>query len=678
MNRVFYAQGGTGVQAILDANDLGAGDVIVVRGSLAGDITVAAQDAGVLLYGGDDAVIDGSVTVQSGASNVTIQRLRVAGTVTVQGASGFTLSESTVQGGVSLQGGSGAQIVYSTITGTGLELVGAVSNARIEHNTLQGSSVGIQVVAAAGAPGVGATGTTIIGNTVRGTQAGLRLAVEATLAVRGNDIRGVDGIGIDIAAVQSGQIRDNHIHHSATGVRYGAAATLADNRIWSNTTGVAVLASATQGFGFAGGVVAPNDIFGNTTGVNLTGQMRHQTVRGNTVGVTGSGTLGGASLEVANRILDNTTGVSAFTGTIQFNEFGRNDRAVVATSEQRIHHNVFFRNTTAGVLVEGRNDVRIVNNTFYAPTGDNVRIQGGSSEVELRNNILWVESGYDIYVANDSQAGFFSDYNNLYATGNGKVGYWTKDFVDVLDWQADIAVFDLHSIGATVVNPDWARPAFVDRAHDDYRILAPVAQLRFTSPSVDAGDAGADLGVPAGYTNLITNAGFENGLTGWTTNNGAGVRSADPVAFEGANYFIAGNVEEGFAEQTVDLVAAGHTAAQLDAQDLELVFGGRLRSYAQSPVDRGEITITFLNAARATIGSITLQADNTIDRWQLLGGRADIPVGARFATLHFRADRDNGTANDAYLDQAFVYVRAESDGTDMGAHGFAPTDQGLA
>ena len=79
----------------------------------------------------------------------------------------------------------------------------------------------------------------------------------------------------------------------------------------------------------------------------------------------------------------------------------------------------------------------------------------------MLHNTLWTEDGYDLFVANDSQTGFFSDFNNLYATGTGKVGFWTRDFFDVLDWQADIARFDLHSFGATVVNPDWARPRFV-------------------------------------------------------------------------------------------------------------------------------------------------------------------------------------------------------------------------
>ncbi len=44
--------------------------------------------------------------------------------------------------------------------------------------------------------------------------------------------------------------------------------------------------------------------------------------------------------------------------------------------------------------------------------------------MRLRNNILWVDAGYDLYVASDSQVGFNSDYNLLYKTGAGQVGLW--------------------------------------------------------------------------------------------------------------------------------------------------------------------------------------------------------------------------------------------------------------
>ncbi|MEQ8494665.1 MAG: right-handed parallel beta-helix repeat-containing protein, partial [Gammaproteobacteria bacterium] len=118
----------------------------------------------------------------------------------------------------------------------------------------------------------------------------------------------------------------------------------------------------------------------------------------------------------------------------------------------------------------------------YTPAGDLVRLIGGARDVSVLHNTLWTEDGYGLFVANDSQAGFFSDFNNLYASGNGKVGYWTRDFVDVLDWQADIARFDLNSVGATVVNPEWARPRFESRYNDAYALNPLFGSQRFTSP----------------------------------------------------------------------------------------------------------------------------------------------------------------------------------------------------
>ena len=54
------------------------------------------------------------------------------------------------------------------------------------------------------------------------------------------------------------------------------------------------------------------------------------------------------------------------------------------------------------------------------------------------------------------------------------------------DWQADVARFDLPSVGTTVVNPRWSEPRFFNRAQDDYRILDLTAGQRFSSPSSDA------------------------------------------------------------------------------------------------------------------------------------------------------------------------------------------------
>ena len=224
--------------------------------------------------------------------------------------------------------------------------------------------------------------------------------------------------------------------------------------------------------------------------------MQDQHVHGNSTGVSGTGSLVSTDLDHANLIEGNATGVD-FDGPIQFNRIAGNAVGIAARSRQLIAHNLIYRNTTAGLSVRGRTDVRIFNNTFYSPVGDLVRIEDGSSDVEVRNNIFWAEGGYDLYVANDSQAGFFSDYNTLHASGTGKLVHWVKDFTDVLDWQEDVHLFDLHSSGRTAVNPDWSEPRFLGRSFDDYRVFDLTARLRLSSPTIDAGDPLADQALPA-------------------------------------------------------------------------------------------------------------------------------------------------------------------------------------
>ena len=472
----------------------------------------------------------------------------------------------------------------------------------------------------------------------------------------------------NVAAAFTGLIESNAFHGATTGVNYAAAAALSANRIYGNTTGVvSTVAGSVNGLGFVG-TTLPNEISSNTTGVQLTGQMQNQHVFSNTTGVTGSGILGGADLDHANLIELNTTGVN-FTGPIQFNRIASNQVGIVAASNQLIDHNDIYRNIVQGVHITGRASVQIVSNTFYSPSGDQIRIDGASANIEIRDNILWSDAGYDIYVANDSTTGFFSDYNDLYSTGTGKLVFWTKDFTDILDWQEDVAQFDLHSIGTTRPNPLWAAPQFYNKGWDDYRVFDQSARQRSTSPTIDAGDPRTDLGQPAGQINLLTNPGFESGLTGWTVAPSGGVLSANPAPFAGANYFSAGSNTVTTVEQTVNLLAQGVSASDIDTKNLSAVFGGRIRSAAETTNDKGQLTITFLNSSQGTISQETVLASNVSDRWELVGDRLTIPAGTRFINYRFTATKQTGTTNDSYLDGAFLYVQDSSVAPNLGATG---------
>ncbi len=484
------------IQQVLDAYDLGPGDVILVDAGTYGAFAVAGDDGGVTILGpaSGEATITGSAQVS--ASDVILDRLALRGGLSTTGDR-FTLIASLVAGaGLSLTGGTDLQVLDSQVVEAGMAIQG-VGRAAVLRSSIDG---GVRVT------GAGAADLLLANNIITG---GLALMAPSGGVIRGNDVSGPTAL--DIEAPFGGVIENNALHGGSLGVRYAAPAALGGNTIFGNATGVQVTVdSLAGGFGFVGDV-GPNEISGNTVGVELNGWMQNQHITGNNIGVTGSGVLGGLDIEHANRIEANAVGVR-FDGTIQYTEIVGNTIGIDARSNQLIDHNVIARNTTVGVEVQGRSHVQLVQNTLYAPAGDNLRVESGSSDVEVRNNIFWAEQGYDLFIANDSQTGFFSDFNDLHSSGTGKLVYWTKDFNDILDWQADVARFDLHSIGRTVVNPLWSEPRFVNRAADDYRVFDIIAGQRFSSPTIDSGDPAIDLAVPASRVNLLVNSGFENGL----------------------------------------------------------------------------------------------------------------------------------------------------------------------
>ena len=120
----------------------------------------------------------------------------------------------------------------------------------------------------------------------------------------------------------------------------------------------------------------------------------------------------------------------------------------------------------------------------------------------------------------------------------------------------------------------------------------------------------------------------------------------------------------------MDLQAAGFTPAQLDSQDLVVVYGGRVRSLNENPPDQGQIKLDFLDSTGAVIGVGGLAvAQNLSDRWELIGGRLHLPQGTRSIRFLFQANRVSGTNNDSYLDGTFAYVFNNTVAPDQGATG---------
>ncbi|MCA9225338.1 MAG: hypothetical protein KDA47_06990, partial [Planctomycetales bacterium] len=546
--RVASGEAGSTLQELLDTFDFNSGDVIVVSGEITQNVTIAAADAGVTIIGAPGSKLVGNVTI-NGVADVTLQRMTIDGSIAATNADRFTLRESTL-GGIEIVGGDDVQLVDNQTAA--IQLSGGTNRLVLEQNRTSNLTLG----------NGGATDIHASGNQFAVVQIG-----SASSGRFSNNTM----TRLHIAATFTGTIDNNTIGGGLEGVRYEAAATLSGNRITGSVIGLVVnLAEPTQGVGYVGAAEA-NEITDNTTGVRIDqGRMRGQYIHHNTTGVTGGGVLGGDSLDMANVIEANTVGAD-FDGTMQFNRFLDNATNIRARSHQLVAHNFIAGTMSVGIQTSGVSDVRIVDNSIYSAIGDNVRIEQNSREVELRGNVLWSELGYNLFVGANSQSGFFSDYNTLHVGSNGKLVHFDNtDFRDILDWQVDVNRFDLHSIGTTTVNPLAARPRFVDRHHGDLGVWPLVAGLRFTSPTVDAGDPRTDQSVQHGFANLLTNPSFENGIAGWEANPQAGVRSSAPAAFDDSSYFAAGNVAVGEAKQTVDLLAAGFSAGQLDGGDLTI------------------------------------------------------------------------------------------------------------
>ncbi len=662
----YVADGTTSIQQILENQALVAGDVILVTGTQPG-FTVTAADAGVAIIGTPTSQIIGSIQIN--ANDVVLQRLNVTGDVSLTNANRTAFRESLLIGSLIVNGGSDIQVTQNRITGASatIRIAGNATNTLVRANTIQGGATAISLGDPSSGLSGGANSVSIRGNSTSGTAIGLRILAASTGIVDGNDFSATT-TALDLDIDFAGLVRNNRFRNAVTGVRYEFATNLSGNDISNNQIGVlATVNSTTTGLGFQPDATA-NRIFSNTTGVQLTGRMQGQHVYNNTTGVAGTGILVSTDLDRANLIEGNVTGVS-LNGPVEFQRIARNSTGIVANSGQTIAHNLIYGNAV-GVSVMGTTDTRIINNTFYTMAGDNVRVIGAARQTEVRNNILWTSNGYNLFVANDSTIGFFSDYNVLHTSGAGKIGYWTKDFTDILDWQEDIYQFDLHSIGTTVIDPAGAEPQFFNKSRDDFRIFNQLAGQRSTSPSIDAGDPLTDIALPASSVNLLANPSFESGLTGWIATPSGAVQSSNPNPFEAVNYFAGGANPTTTLTQTVDLLASGFTAAQLDSNDFAIAFGGRVRSADEEIRDKGTLTVSILDAADAVIGSPAVIASaNVATRWELLGGRLNLPTGARKVRYSFEAVRQTGTTNDVYLDRAFVSVGLNSLNPDAGALG---------
>src|SRR5262249_14630907 len=245
------------------------------------------------------------------------------------------------------------------------------------------------------------TGSVIENNRFFSNQTGIYASATSAavkLQVRNNDVydNSQDGIVVE----QIVQASDNKSHGNA---RYG---------IWATNTAE----------------VTNNVVYSNNVGILLGSGNNSATATGNRV-------FNNATIGIWAQSDSDVIGNTAYSNSIGIK--GARGSSVLFTG--LVSDNLLYANTNQGILIEeGIAGTEIINNTIYQPVGDAVRVQVNSANVRLQNNILWVESGYDVFVATNSQTGFTSNYN-LFHQGvdpNAYVGFWGGANRDSLnDWR---------------------------------------------------------------------------------------------------------------------------------------------------------------------------------------------------------------------------------------------------
>ena len=123
-------------------------------------------------------------------------------------------------------------------------------------------------------------------------------------------------------------------------------------------------------------------------------------------------------------------------------------------SAATIENNLIYENTNQGLLITGSVAGTYAGNTIYQPTGDAIDVLSNCINVNLSDNILWAQAGYDLKVDPTCEQGFQSDYNDFYTTGTGSLGSWQgQTFLTQQAWFYQVGQ-DQHSL---TVNPQFVR-----------------------------------------------------------------------------------------------------------------------------------------------------------------------------------------------------------------------------
>ncbi|MCP4350101.1 MAG: hypothetical protein GY795_31865 [Desulfobacterales bacterium] len=174
----------------------------------------------------------------------------------------------------------------------------------------------------------------------------------------------------------------------------------------------------------------------------------------------------------------------------------------------------------------------------------------------------------------------------------------------------------------------------------------------------------ADSSLRYEETNLLTNPGFESGLDGWEVGDAQAVRGVDPPPHSGDSYLLGSSeMDLSYTSQIINLIAKGFNAQQIDSGMYSVHYGGWQAGW-QEQEDKGKIEI-ILTDGTSELASEDMEWFHSNNTWELKEGIIKLVPGTRYITFGFHALRDSGKNNDAYLDDAFVFVSYSSDEDDL-------------
>ncbi len=158
-------------------------------------------------------------------------------------------------------------------------------------------------------------------------------------------------------------------------------------------------------------------------------------------------------------------------------------------------------------------------------------------------------------------------------------------------------------------------------------------------------------------TNLVSNPGGEEGLSGWKLQSGGFVSrtSADgfPKPNSGERYFWAGEKNYSCLYQDVDL---SQSAGLIDGGGLVCNFGGWIQSFNRN--DEPSLRLDLLDARGALLQTCAI-GPVKCDAWYPFQQSCDVPTGTRGARLYLESIRRSGSINDGFFDDLFLSCMQE-------------------